>query len=115
MTGLSGTEREKSLLTRIFSPPGGTLMCWYAMDSPAWGTRKRRRLYCFCRPIRLIYNSFCTWEGRWPSREEGFVNLPSARALRWGVDLLSGRSFSQPLYREKGITMKQLLAVLVAA
>src|SRR5687768_11165796 len=37
MMGLSGTEREKSLLTRIFSPPAGIFMCWYAMNAPGQG------------------------------------------------------------------------------
>src|SRR6266446_5628792 len=44
MIGLSGTDSEKSLLTLIFSPPEGILMCWYAME-PSFmgeGTREER-------------------------------------------------------------------------
>src|ERR1700704_6366671 len=47
MIGLSGTASEKSLLTLIFSPPPGTLMCWYAMR-PSFveeGMRGRAELY----------------------------------------------------------------------
>src|SRR5690606_4496034 len=41
MIGLSGTDSEKSLLTLIFSPADGILMCWYIPVVPCGTARVR--------------------------------------------------------------------------
>src|SRR5882762_1195885 len=61
MIGRSGTSSEKSLRTRIFSPPEGTLMCWYAIWNalPAEEGRKRGAIItAFERRRRLICTRF---------------------------------------------------------
>src|SRR4051812_9509849 len=65
MIGVSGTASEKSLFTRIFSPLDGTLMCLYAMASPARGLLKsaagsgrRAIILAFDRATLLIWNKF---------------------------------------------------------
>src|SRR5688572_6099748 len=87
MIGLSGTESDKSLFTRIFSPPGGILMCWYAIGV-LWGFAAEKG---------------CDYT---------VVNRPAGRALKGWTGLWSGPFTTTG---EGDYKMKQLLTVLVAA
>src|SRR2546422_4576258 len=102
MIGRSGTSSEKSLRTRIFSPPEGTLMCWYAI----WNllptrTEKGGDYNRLCMPYAVDLQSL-------PPRRQ-----PSVSRRVIGTGLRPRPVF--PIQPEKGMTMKQFVAVLVAA
>src|SRR3989442_8472528 len=102
MIGRSGTSSEKSLRTRIFSPAEGTLMCWYAIWNllPA-RTEKGGDYNRLCLPYAVDLQSLPP------------CSQPSVRLCVKGSGLRLRPVF--PIQPEKGMTMKQFVAVLVAA
>src|SRR6266850_643682 len=111
MIGRSGTSREKSVRTRIFSPPEGTLMCWYAIGSCSLRKKRPEKgaiISAFERRRGLICNRF---RGPRELLSSGCQPLVGRRVI--GSGLRQRPVF--PTQPEKGMTMKQLVAVLVAA
>src|SRR5438876_7702317 len=102
MIGRSATPREKSLRRRIFSPAEGTLMCWYAIWNllPA-RTEKGGDYNRLCLPYAVDLQSLPP------------CSQPSVRLCVKGSGLRLRPVF--PIQPEKGMTMKQFVAVLVAA
>src|SRR5262245_30511334 len=91
MTGLSGAAIDKSLFTRIFSPPEGTLMCLYAMDFPRSG-----RCWIGVRRVRCVERGLIIYS--LPARYVIDLENNSASQQNFRVSRTSTR-YRDPRYR----------------